>query len=480
MKTIDSDSQNSCEKVIWTEIAGSQQSDSSVVYHCKLINNSDMEQWVVLFNNPVFDVEVILKSGQYEKSCKGGLIKKGSFLNFKKRYAVSIPIVISINIPTEIFLKFKLGDYVSRSSLPELLNMDVFMSNVKMSGIIDDSLLGILIFLVLISLYFFFILHEKVFFYIACNLFFVVLQCSNILFVFDEFEHINPVFLLLTASAFYFVLILYIHIYRSIIAPLYHFTILNHFTNIAFFCSFFLLGIQVALTFFNPGVAFKYLIYFYSPLLVFTIFTGMVVIFKTRFKRIGFLATIVVIVFLLTISGICKGFYMYVPLELSACCGGILLLSEAIKSHSRKREDVPPPQEKVGTSLEPENLNDVYNVRTKPSNLLENIGSEVVLVKFQDIVCIKIENKRCCIYTSNRGVIISNRSLEYYENFFGGIFFRLNRQFLISPVGIQKIEISQDYQYIVTLACPNDDEKIKLTKSKTFLFKNWLTVVDTI
>lgn len=460
------------------EIGLIKQSDSLFVYDFNILNKSEQEQWVMLFENPVFEVEINLENEFQKKIYYGGLVKKGSFVNFKKKYAVNIPIVIPTNLQTEILLKIKSKSKKTHSVRPILISMDEFMYDLRMSGLIDNLLLGILMFLVLVSVYLSFIFKERVFLYIAFNLLFITLQCANINIALDSFENTSIFFVFLSASSFYFVFLTQIILYRIIIAPAQCFPVLNVLMSFFNVVLYFLLGIQVTLTFIAPESVLQYMVYSYFPFLLILLLISVFIIVKTKFKVPGYSALLVAVGAIAAIFEVPGGFYRYIPLEFCASIAGVLLIIFQFNNSIRKKETKSEPLSGLEKSADNKLDRQVTTDRSKPLNLLENIGSEVVLLRFQDIAYLKIENKSCCIYTFKKGVILSTRSLEFYEKHFNCTFFRLNRQFLVSPSGIERITISKDYQYIVSLQCCTNNETVQLTKNKTFLFKNWLSNIN--
>lgn len=453
--------------------------DSLFVYDCNLLNKSEQEQWVILFEYPFLEVEIKLGNETQNKRYYNGVIKRGAFLNFKNKYALSIPVIIPTNIPIEILLKIKSNYHKTHTERPVFLPMDKFLFDLKISGLIDNFLLGMLMFLVVTGFYFLFVFKEKVFLFIALNLFFTAVQCANINLVFNSFDNASIVYVFLTASSFYFVFITQIVLYRIIIAPFYCFPVLNILMKIFYVILLFLLGFQVALTFISPEMVSQYMVYSYFPFLVILLLICIFLIVKTDIRVPAYSGILIGVGAFATMTEVFSGFYRYIPLEFCALLAGALLIVDRLKYTIGKTKAIDKQLGEIDNYEEHKIERGISDENFKPRNLLENIGSEVVILRFQDIAYLKIENKLCCIYTFEKGIIISTRSLEFYEKHFKCVFFRLNRQFLASPEGIQRIEVSQDYQYIVTLKCLDSSELIKLTKSKTSLFKDWLTKMYT-
>lgn len=119
------------------------------------------------------------------------------------------------------------------------------------------------------------------------------------------------------------------------------------------------------------------------------------------------------------------------------------------------------------------NENDKYKTR-----LLANKGPALVPVNIKDIAYIFTENKIVYLISKTKVKFVLNNSLDELEKMLNPIlFYRANRQFLLSINSVTKVEAYSANKLMVSVSPPINHDII-ISRAKATEFKNWLAGKD--
>ncbi len=106
--------------------------------------------------------------------------------------------------------------------------------------------------------------------------------------------------------------------------------------------------------------------------------------------------------------------------------------------------------------------------------ILTHLRNEIITLEIDDIAYVYLENTITYIKDKNGKVSNSNNSLDdFFEKLDSAVFFRANRQFIISIKSISKIVKYGNNQLKIEVL-PVSQKDIIISKNKVSEFKNWL------
>lgn len=194
---------------------------------------------------------------------------------------------------------------------------------------------------------------------------------------------------------------------------------------------------------------------------------------KTNFLLVYLLSSAaIVLLCLLTVRFL--GSYYEKPLE-----DRNKKLAEEVRNLSKLNIDLGNYQNRIDQKLEEENFEDETEggetVRIK-NRVLTYSKDKLISIKVEEIASIKTENSITWISCLDGKKYSSNSSLdELYQSLDPMLFFRANRQYIISVKGIDEILRYGNNQLKIQLKLPTEDTII-ISKNKASEFKKWLNM----
>ena len=114
------------------------------------------------------------------------------------------------------------------------------------------------------------------------------------------------------------------------------------------------------------------------------------------------------------------------------------------------------------------------DIKHYKTNLLVSFREKLLPIHVDEIDIFAIKENNTFLYTKDGSQFILNHSLDYYEeNFDPALFYRANRQFLISYISIKEIEHYSDRKLIIKFK-REKIEPVTISKAKATAFIKWV------
>lgn len=153
------------------------------------------------------------------------------------------------------------------------------------------------------------------------------------------------------------------------------------------------------------------------------------------------------------------------------------LNSDLVSYQEKKEKDTQKEIQEEKESVQEEVIATKDASETSKKRILTYVRNELVPVLISDIAYIYTENTITYIVSFDGKRSTSNASLDdLYSNFDSTLFFRANRQFIISISAIDKIIKYGKSQLKILLNSANASEEIIISKNKAAEFKQWLNM----
>ncbi|CAM1345356.1 LytR/AlgR family response regulator transcription factor [Tenacibaculum amylolyticum] len=153
------------------------------------------------------------------------------------------------------------------------------------------------------------------------------------------------------------------------------------------------------------------------------------------------------------------------------------LNSDLVSYQEKKEKDTQKEIQEEKEDVQEEVLAIKETSETSKKRILTYVRNELVPVLISDIAYVYTENTITYIVSFDGKRSTSNASLDdMYSNFDPTLFFRANRQFIISISAIDKIIKYGKSQLKILLNSANASEEIIISKNKAAEFKQWLNM----